>query len=62
MQQLIENLKNSKVQFVEIPVPSCGSQEILVKNVASLISPGTEELSFEEAAFVMLGGIALQGA
>lgn len=47
MQQLIENLKTGKVQLVDTPVPSCGSHEILVKNVASLISPGTEKLLIE---------------
>ena len=47
MQQVIENLKTGKVQLVETPVPSCGPDEILVKNVASLISPGTEKLLIE---------------
>ncbi len=47
MKQLIENLKNGKVQLVDTPVPLCGSREVLVKNVVSLISPGTEKLLIE---------------
>ncbi|MGA9117264.1 MAG: bi-domain-containing oxidoreductase [Bacteroidota bacterium] len=44
MQQLIENLKNGEVRLVETPAPGCGAGEILVRNAASLISPGTEKL------------------
>lgn len=47
MLQLIENLKNGDVQLVETPVPQCGSGELLVRNHASLISPGTEKLMIE---------------
>jgi predicted dehydrogenase/threonine dehydrogenase-like Zn-dependent dehydrogenase len=47
MRQLIENLKNGKVQLVETPAPSCSAREVLVRNAASLISPGTEKLLIE---------------
>jgi len=47
MQQIIENLKTGKVQLVENPAPACGAREVLVKNMASLISPGTEKLMIE---------------
>jgi NADPH:quinone reductase-like Zn-dependent oxidoreductase len=59
MQQLIENLKNGKVQLVETPVPSCGSQEILVKNVASLKGVRCAELTFGERIVVV--GLGLIG-
>lgn len=47
MKQIIEELKGGNVRLVETPVPSCGANEILVRNVASLISPGTEKLLIE---------------
>lgn len=47
MQQIIENLKTGKVQLVHSPVPACGAREVLVRNIASLISPGTEKLMIE---------------
>jgi predicted dehydrogenase/threonine dehydrogenase-like Zn-dependent dehydrogenase len=47
MKQLTENLRNGVVRIVNNPRPSCGSMEILVRNVASLISPGTEKLMIE---------------
>ena len=47
MQQVIENLKTGKVQLVETPAPACGPGELLVRNMASLISPGTEKLMIE---------------
>ncbi|MBA4317054.1 MAG: oxidoreductase [Flavobacterium sp.] len=47
MKQVIENLKNGKITVVENPIPKCGPNEILVHNLASLISPGTEKLLIE---------------
>jgi len=55
MKQLIENLKNGSVQLVDTPVPLCGSREVLVKNVVSLISPGTEKLLIEMGQKNLLG-------
>jgi predicted dehydrogenase/threonine dehydrogenase-like Zn-dependent dehydrogenase len=55
MQQLIENLKNGKVWLVETPMPSCGSNEVLVRNVTSLISPGTEKLMIEMGQKNLIG-------
>jgi predicted dehydrogenase/threonine dehydrogenase-like Zn-dependent dehydrogenase len=47
MKQIIEDLKSGTVRLTETPVPQCGSTEILVRNEASLISPGTEKLMIE---------------
>jgi predicted dehydrogenase len=42
MLQIIQNYKTGKIELADVPVPNCGSNSILVKNVASLISIGTE--------------------
>jgi predicted dehydrogenase/threonine dehydrogenase-like Zn-dependent dehydrogenase len=47
MKQVIENLKTGTVSVVEAPVPLCGANDVLVRTVASLISPGTEKLMIE---------------
>ena len=47
MKQVIEELKTGNVRVVEQPVPRCGALQLLVQNVASLISPGTEKLMIE---------------
>jgi len=47
LKQVIEELKTGNVRVVEQPVPRCGAHQLLVQNVASLISPGTEKLMIE---------------
>ena len=47
MKQVIEDMKNGKVRIVDLPVPQCGSNELLIQNRTSIISPGTEKLLIE---------------
>ncbi|MCX6142880.1 MAG: bi-domain-containing oxidoreductase [Ignavibacteriales bacterium] len=47
MKQVVEEMKTGRVRVVENPSPMCGANEILVRNVSSLISPGTEKLMIE---------------
>lgn len=43
MKQVVEEMKTGSVEIVETPVPLCGVDQVLVRNVASLISSGTEK-------------------
>lgn len=47
MKQLLQDLKKGEILLEEIPLPSCGSNEILIKTERSLISPGTERMLLE---------------
>ena len=47
MKQLLQNLKTGEILLEEIPLPSCGKNEILIKVERSLISPGTERMLLE---------------
>lgn len=43
MKQIIQNYRTGSVELPEVPVPKCKSNHVLVKNVNSLISVGTEK-------------------
>lgn len=47
MKQLLQDLKKGKILLEEIPLPNCGSNEVLIKTEKSLISPGTERMLVE---------------
>ncbi|WP_072681740.1 bi-domain-containing oxidoreductase [Arcobacter sp. LA11] len=47
MKQLLQDLKNGEILLEEIPLPNCGSNEVLIKTEKSLISPGTERMLLE---------------
>lgn len=47
MKQLLQNLKTGEILLEEIPLPNCGSNEVLIKAERSLISPGTERMLLE---------------
>ena len=42
MLQLTQNLKNGKMEILEVPYPALNEGQILVRNHYSLISAGTE--------------------
>ncbi len=42
MEQLVQKLKNGKMNIIESPIPTLQNGQILVRNHYSLISPGTE--------------------
>ena len=55
MKQVIEELKTGHVRVVENPATRCGSNEVLIKNAVSLISPGTEKLMIEMGKKSLVG-------
>lgn len=42
MKQIIQNYRTGELELADVPIPVCSSNKILVKNIASLISIGTE--------------------
>ncbi len=49
MQQLTQQLKSGKMEILEVPFPTLGKGEVLVKNRYSVISAGTEGYMVSEA-------------
>ncbi len=42
MLQITQNLKQGKLEIIEVPVPAMGRGMILIRNYYSVISAGTE--------------------
>jgi predicted dehydrogenase/threonine dehydrogenase-like Zn-dependent dehydrogenase len=55
MKQVIQNYSTGKLELAEVPVPRCSSNKVLVKNIASLISIGTERSIIELGKKSLLG-------
>ncbi|MCB9211863.1 MAG: bi-domain-containing oxidoreductase [Ignavibacteriales bacterium] len=55
MKQFIQSYKTGKMEVVEVPMPSCGSNGILVQTTASLISAGTEKMLIDIAKKSLVG-------
>lgn len=55
MKQLIQNYKTGELKLVDIPVPIAKSGGILVRNINSLASVGTEKLMINLAKKSLLG-------
>ena len=55
MKQIIQNYKSGKLELVDVPIPVCSSNKILVNNIASLISIGTERSIIELGQKSLLG-------
>ena len=47
MKQLIQNLKTGETFLEEVPVPSPGRGQVLIRSVCSLVSLGTERMLVE---------------
>jgi hypothetical protein len=47
MKQLIQEFKKGPILLKEIPLPNCGTNEVLIKTERRLISPGTEIMLLE---------------
>ena len=47
MRQVVQSYKTGDVRLREVPIPSCGSKRVLVRNNCSLISIGTERSTIE---------------
>jgi predicted dehydrogenase len=55
MLQIIQNYRTGKIELADVPVPHCGSNSILVKNISSLISIGTERAIIDLGKKSLLG-------
>ena len=55
MKQIVQSYKNGKITLDEVPEPVCKAGGVLVRNVASLISAGTEKLMIEMGQKSLLG-------
>ncbi|MBF0343512.1 MAG: bi-domain-containing oxidoreductase [Nitrospirae bacterium] len=55
MKQIIQNYRTGIVELLEVPVPLCTSNKILVENRSSLISIGTERSIIELGKKSLLG-------
>jgi len=55
MKITIQNYKSGKVSLMEVPEPEAKAGGLLVRTVASLISPGTEKLMIEMGQKSLLG-------
>lgn len=58
MKQVVQSYKTGQVALREVPVPSCGSKRVLVRNAFSLISLGTERSTIELGRKSLLGKAA----
>lgn len=47
MRQLFQDLKSGRITAEEIPVPNCAPGHVLVRNLHTAISPGTERMLIE---------------
>ena len=55
MKQLLQNLRNGKIDIADVPMPSPGPGLILVHTAASLVSAGTERMVVEFAKKSLVG-------
>jgi len=55
MKQIIQSYRTGELELSEVPVPLCSSNKILVKNMVSLISIGTERSIIELGRKSLLG-------
>jgi predicted dehydrogenase/threonine dehydrogenase-like Zn-dependent dehydrogenase len=55
MRQIIQSYRDGKITLSEVPEPACKAGGVLVRNIASLISPGTEKLMIEMGQKSLLG-------
>jgi len=55
MKQLVQTLKDGKVQVIEVPLPVLSNGMVLVRNHYSLISPGTEGSTVRVARKSLIG-------
>ena len=55
MKQLLQNLKNGKIELVEVPSPRPREGHVLVQTRASLISAGAERMLREFGSASLIG-------
>lgn len=55
MKQILQNARTGALELVEVPAPAVGPGLVLVRNVYSVMSPGTEKMAMDFARKSMLG-------
>jgi threonine dehydrogenase-like Zn-dependent dehydrogenase len=55
MKQVLQHVRNRQLEVAEVPAPGCRAGGVLVRNVASLISAGTERMVTEFASKSLVG-------
>lgn len=55
MKQIIQNYKTGAVELLDVPVPLCSANRILIRNSASLISIGTERSIIDLGRKTLIG-------
>jgi predicted dehydrogenase/threonine dehydrogenase-like Zn-dependent dehydrogenase len=55
VRQVIQSYKNGKIDLREVPEPLCKAGGVMVRNMASIISPGTEKMMIEMGKKSLLG-------
>ncbi|MFH1616624.1 MAG: bi-domain-containing oxidoreductase [Planctomycetota bacterium] len=55
MKQVIQNYRTGVVKLADVPIPVCSKSDILVRNIASLISIGTERSIIDLGRKSLLG-------
>ncbi|WP_431773630.1 bi-domain-containing oxidoreductase [Streptomyces cucumeris] len=55
MKQVVQNYKSGELALLDVPVPGCKPDGVLVRTAFSLISTGTELMKVSEAGMSMLG-------
>jgi predicted dehydrogenase/threonine dehydrogenase-like Zn-dependent dehydrogenase len=55
VRQVIQNYKDGRIDLREVPEPLCKAGGVMVRNMASVISPGTEKMMIEMGRKSLLG-------
>ena len=55
MKQILQNARTGSLELVDVPAPAVGAGLVLVRNVYSVMSPGTEKMAMDFARKSMLG-------
>ncbi|MER6133928.1 bi-domain-containing oxidoreductase [Streptomyces sp. NPDC001815] len=55
MKQVVQNYKSGELALLDVPVPGCKPDGVLVRSAYSLISTGTELMKVSEAGMSMVG-------
>ena len=55
MKQILQNARTGSLELVDVPAPAVSAGQLLVRNVYSVMSPGTEKMAMDFARKSMLG-------
>ena len=54
MKQIVQDARSGNLELLEVPAPSAGEGEVLVRNHFSVVSPGTEKMALDFARSSLL--------